>query len=114
MKIRTTILAAALVAVASAASAANLNNPDNDSAAYFAKSTIAATGSPQRGVFQQKGDISSDGQYVYSGTDRGWVLRSHSYVFAAGKWDHAPDCLAYNEPKASKGLGPTVRTDRGA
>jgi len=106
MRTRKTMLAVALMAVASAAAA----DYDGGAAKYFAaKPTVATAGSQVQASIPQTGAVTSDGLFVYSGSDKGWVAASHSYVFVAGKLAHAPNCLAYNAPNAIKGpVNPTA------
>ena len=44
-------------------------------------------------------DIAVEGLYVYSGGERGWVERQHSYTLAGGVLAHTEDCLPYDLPK---------------
>jgi len=107
MRTRKTMLAVALMAVASAAAA----DYDGGAARYFAYTPTIATAAGQAsiGLLPQAGAVTSDGLFVYSGSDKGWVAASHSYVFVAGNLAHAPNCLAYNAPNAIKGpVNPTA------
>ncbi len=106
MRTRKTMLAVALMAVASAAAA----DYDGGAAKYFAyQPTVASAGGQAQASIPQAGAITSDGLFVYSGSDKGWVAASHSYVFVAGNLAHAPNCLAYNAPNAIKGpVNPTA------
>ena len=107
MRTRKTMLAVALLAFASAAAA---DYDGGFAAKYFAyKPTTATAGSQVQGSLPQAGNVSGDGLFVYSGSDRGWVPASHTYVFVAGKLEHAPNCLAYDMPNAVKGtVNPTA------
>ena len=108
MKARTPILmmAVAAIAAASFAASAQVRNPDNDWATFLTyKATAAPLAAKAEGALPRAGDVSPDGYYVYSGSDRGWVHRAHSYVVAAGKLEHAATCLAYNELEpAARGI----------
>jgi hypothetical protein len=101
MKTRNTLLTLATLAAASAlpfTASAQAYNPDNDSVAFFRNQP---SGSPVSGVtvaLPEAGEQSRDGLYVYSGTDRGWVNRQHSFVVRGGQLTHTADCLPYNLP----------------
>lgn len=99
----------AVLAASSAASAQSVN-PDKDYATFFAYNPTTSVAT--RGTLPQAGDVSNDGLYVYSATDRGWVHRNHSYVLVAGKWEHSANCLAYNSPNPVSKVVPT--SGRGA
>jgi hypothetical protein len=57
------------------------------------------TPAPDRRPYR-RGDISSDGNYVYVGGDRLWILRSHAYRFENGRLVHA-DTLRHDTPRPS-------------
>ena len=100
MRTQKTMLAVALMAIATAAAA----DYDGSAAKYFAYApTVAAAGAQAKVAVPQRGEVTDNGLSVYSGSDRGWVAAAHSYVFVAGKLEHAPNCLAYNAPNALKG-----------
>ena len=109
MTTRKTLLAFAIIAAVSAfpfaASAATVN-PEKDSAALFPFNVTPATAAADRaptsrvvGSVPARGEVSSDGSEVYSGSDSGWVPRSHSYAIAAGGFVHAADCPRYDTTK---------------
>ena len=111
MKTRTILrlVLAGSVAVSFAA-AAGVPNPDNDSGTYFANklaTTSPAARSANFGV-PANGTISEDGLYVWKNPDKGWVARGHSFVYAGGGFEHAPDCLAYNLPRSTGGRTPAI------
>lgn len=54
---------------------------------------------PVRRGYQQ-GEISADGNYVYGGGYRGWVLRAHGYKWENGRLVHA-DGIRHDTPKPS-------------
>lgn len=102
MKTRKTTLMLALAAAASAvsfAASAVILNPDNDSGTYFEyrPNAVTAAVKPQAAL-PRVGEVSTDGLTVYSGSDRGWVGRTHTFEFVAGGFVHASNCLAYNAP----------------
>jgi hypothetical protein len=53
------------------------------------KATIPAAA--MRGA--QPGDVSSDGRYVYLGTEAGWSVRPHEMAFQAGSLVHGESCM---------------------
>jgi len=111
MKTRKSVLMLALTATAfgaSLAASAAIVNPDNDSAAFFANRAAAATASVQPALLRA-GDVSTDGLYVYSASDRGWEQRAHSFVFVAGELVHTTDCVPYNNPKPAVATVPGNR-----
>jgi hypothetical protein len=89
-------------AVLSLGASAQVANPDNDSATFF-KYTPAAAAPAARSAAPAVGAISTDGLYVYSGGERGWVNRQHSFELAGGVLAHTSDCLAYDAPQPAKG-----------
>ena len=104
-----TLMLASSVAVSFAA-AAGVPNPDNDSATYFANKLATASPAVRSATVgvPANGTISEDGLYVWKNADKGWVARGHSFVYAAGGFEHAPDCLAYNLPKPTSGRTPAI------
>jgi hypothetical protein len=108
MKARNYIATLATIVAASFASLgtqAAIVNPDNDSATFFAyrpavQSALAIASQPRAG------DVSPDGLYVYSASDRGWVNRPHTFVVEAGGLAHAADCMPYNAPKPVAAIVP--------
>jgi hypothetical protein len=111
MNIRMTLLRLALVtaSAASLTALAAIPNPDNESTAAFTyKSSAGAIG--QTVALPRAGDVSSDGRLVYSGGDRGWVRRAHSFVYMGGSFAHASDCAPYNDVPAVETSVPIVQT----
>jgi hypothetical protein len=117
MKTRKAFLALMVVTAASAVSvvaSAGVPNPDNDSGTYFTykPATGAANTTVERRALRE-GELSSDRLYVYT-INRGWVPRSHSYVIAAGRFEHSADCLVYDAPKPAPGNLPVVGREKAA
>lgn len=109
MKTLLTLMLATSVAVPVAATAGAVRNPDNDSGTYFDKvAAMSPAASRLSGSLPATGSISNDGLYVWKNPDKGWVALMHSYVYTAGRFEHAPDCLAYNLPKPAPGPAPPV------
>ena len=97
------VFAFVLATVGATAAQAQVVNPDNDSAAFFAQSTVASqTPKPVRQP-HKVGEVSEDGLYVLSGSDRGWVHQTHRYDIASGQVTHQTDSLLHNGPKPEKG-----------
>jgi hypothetical protein len=98
---RTLAIAVALtasVATIPFVASAQIVNPDNDSGTFFrdnVRLTVKARGAA---ALPAIGSLSPDGQYVYSGSDRGWIARVHSYVIQQGALVHTEDCLPYMQP----------------
>jgi hypothetical protein len=113
MNARTTLFKLGLVAAsaASLAAFAAIPNPDNESTTAFSYQSTAGT-SRQAAVLPASGDVSSDRRFVYSGSDRGWVRRAHSFVYMDGMLAHAADCAPYNDARAVEPSVPIVQ--RGA
>lgn len=108
---KSTLIATVIVALfgITTAAQAQIVNPDNDSGAYFRN--VQATATPTVAArLPQVGEISADGLQVYSGGDRGWVNRTHSYMLEEGHVVHAQNCLPYNAPKVAAGGGVTLQT----
>ena len=93
-----TILAVAMLA-ASAGATAQIYNPDNDSQTFFANNIPAQAATSQPSGVTPVGTVSPDGRYVFSGGERGWTNRQHSYSFVGGRLVHTKDCLAMDEPR---------------
>lgn len=115
MKIPKAFLTLMLVTAATAvsvAASAGVPNPDNDSGTYFTykPATGAVNTIVERRALSQ-GEVSKDGLYVYT-INKGWVARSHSFVFANGGFEHSADCLAYNAPKPGPGKLPVDSPER--
>ena len=120
MKTRKTILALVLASSAAAisfgAAAAGLQgyggsdrwNPDYSAGTLPNKSATAAQATGM--AIPAYGSVSEDGRYVWKNPNKGWEARGHNYVFAAGKLDHAPDCLPYNMPKPIGAAVPAVKS----
>ena len=95
-----------LLGIASAlplAATAQVFNPDNDSAMYFAANR------PQQGALVVRGTLASgdpspDGLYVWKNAEQGWTPADHRYVVAEGRVMHASNCLAYNAPAPERGV----------
>lgn len=108
---KSTLITTAIVALFGVANLAQAQvaNPDNDSALFFrnVQASVAPAGATRA---PQVGDISGDGTQVYSGGDRGWVNRIHSYVLEDGHVVHAQNCLPYNAPKVAAGGSVTLQT----
>jgi hypothetical protein len=106
-----TFLKLTLVAASAASMTvfAAIPNPDNESTTAFAYKPVVGT-IRQAAVLAQPGDFSSDGRLVYSGTDRGWVLRAHSFAYVDGSLVHTPDCAPYNEAQAVETSVPIVQS----
>lgn len=101
MKTRKIILTIGAVSAAalSAAASAQVFNPDNDSAMHFRYQPSAVSTARQYPATPPSvGQLSADGLYVYSGSDRGWVNRQHSYTLVGGTFAHTAECLPYNLP----------------
>lgn len=112
MTTRKTTPTIALIAVASAASfavsAATLS-PEKYSPPFNADNTVLVAAIQAQPALPRAGEVSSDGLFVYSGNDRGWVARSHSYEIVAGQFVHTADCLPYNAPKPIAAVVPAVQ-----
>jgi hypothetical protein len=109
MKTRKTLLTLALTAAVSAmsfAASAVIVNPDNDSGTYFAYKAGASAAVKTQAALPRVGDVSSDGLTMWSGSDRGWVARTHNFEFVAGGLAHASNCLPYNAPKPIAAIVP--------
>ncbi|HEX9274788.1 MAG TPA: hypothetical protein VGA51_00100 [Casimicrobiaceae bacterium] len=109
MKTRKTILTLALAAAASAvsfAASAVIANPDNDSGTYFTYNAGIGSAAVKAATLPRAGDVSANGLYVYSGSDRGWEARAHAFEIVAGGFVHTADCLPYNAPKPVAALVP--------
>jgi hypothetical protein len=107
-----TLFKLALATVSTAASLtafAAIPNPDNESTTVFAYKPTA-TAVQQAAVLPQAGDVSSDGRFVYSGSDRGWVRRAHSFVLVGGSFAHTPDCAPYEDARAIETSVPIVQS----
>ena len=104
-----TIVFGALTAALSMSASAQIFNPDNDSATFFKYNPQApgATRAVERAPVT--GSVSADGLYVYSGGERGWVNRQHSYRFVAGSVVHTEDCLPYSLPAPARVAGSLER-----
>lgn len=112
MTTRKTTLTFALVALASTASfgvSAAILNPEKDSPPFTTDNQGIVAASKAQAALPRAGEVSSDGFFVYSAGDRGWVPRSHSYEIVAGQFVHAADCLPYNAPKPIAAVVPTVQ-----
>lgn len=96
---QTIIVLVLALAGLSAGAQAQIYNPDNDSQAFFA-SNVPLAAAPERptGV-TPIGTVSPDGHYVFTGGERGWDARPHSYTFVGGRLVHTADCLSMDEPK---------------
>jgi len=107
MKTRKIILATAAVsaAVLSAAASAQVFNPENDSTTYFRYQPSAVSTARQTpATLPSVGQQTADGLYVYSGGERGWVNRPHSYTVQAGRIVHTADCLPHNLPPVAAAM----------
>lgn len=104
---KNSLLALILGAVAATSAQAQIVNPDNDSAAFFAQRKSAPTTPKPVQQSPKVGDISPDGLYVFVGGDRGWVHQVHRYDITGGKVAHQTDGLTHDGPKPAKG-GPIV------
>ena len=112
------IIAFVFGAVGMTSAQAQVANPDNDSAAFFAQRKSApSTPAPARQA-PKVGDVSQDGLYVYSGTERGWVHQVHRYDIAGGKLAQHTDSLTHDSPKPAKAGSVAIQSgpfaDRGA
>ena len=88
-----------------AVSTAQIFNPDNDSASFFAsRPAVRADFQPSR--LPAVGELSADHRYVWKNPEQGWANVGHTYVIADGRIEHAPGCLAYNSPKPASGYSP--------
>jgi hypothetical protein len=113
MKIRHTLLTLAAIATASGLSfsaSAQVFNPDNDSAATFRYQPSTIPAARGAATMPKTGEQSQDGLYVYSGTDRGWVNRQHSYLVRSGQVTHTADCLPHNLPAPVAAYVPALQT----
>ncbi len=109
---KSTLITTAIVALFGLVNGAQAQvyNPENDSTAYFASIKVSAAAAAPAARLPQVGEISADGLQVYSGGDRGWVNRTHSYVLEDGHVVHAQNCLPYNAPKVATGGGVKLQT----
>jgi len=101
MTIRSGILTFAAVATAAVlplGASAQIFNPDNDSATFFAYRVQSAPVAQSKAALPSVGQVSEDDRYVYSGSDRGWVQRQHAYTVQGGTLTHVSGCLPYNLP----------------
>lgn len=119
MKTRKIILTIAAVsaAVLSAAASAQIFNPENDSTWVFRYQPQATPAPKPEASLPIVGQMSADDLYVYSGSDRGWVNRQHSYTLLGGAFAHTADCLPHNLPApvaAIPQLQKGVFADKGA
>jgi hypothetical protein len=111
MAARTTLLTLATLAAAiSFGASAQVSNPDNDSARFFSYQPGATPAKQSTATPPSFGQISTDGLYVYSGSDRGWVNRQHSFTLQGGALMHTADCLPYNQPAPVAATVPQLRT----
>lgn len=112
------MIAFVLAAVGVTSAQAQVANPDNDSAAFFAqRKGSPATPKPVQQA-PKIGEVSQDGLYVYSGTERGWVHQVHRYDLAGGKAAQHTDSLTHDSPKPAKAGSVAIQSgpfaDRGA
>ncbi len=120
MKMHTTVAALALIVAGSAISfgaSAQIYNPENDSTWVFRYQPQATPTPKPEAATPVVGQVSADGLYVYSGSDRGLVNRQHSYTLRGGAFVHTGDCLPYNLPApvaAMPQLQKGVFADKGA
>lgn len=96
------VMAFVLSAVGATGVQAQVANPDNDSAAFFAQRKSApATPKPIQSS-PKVGEVSQDGLYVFVGGERGWVHQVHRYDIAGGKVKDHTDSLPHDGPKPAK------------
>ena len=95
-------IAVVFAAVGATAAQAQVANPDNDSAAFFAQRKASPTAPKPAQQLPKVGDVSQDGLYVFVGGDRGWVHQVHRYDIAGGKRQDHSDSLPHNGPKPAK------------
>lgn len=113
MTIRSAILTIAAVATAAAlpfGASAQVFNPDNDSARFFTYRVQSVPVTQSKAALPSVGQVSEDGLYVYSGSDRGWVNRQHAYTVQGGTLTHVSGCLPYNLPAPVAALVLPTRT----
>ncbi len=97
-------LGAAVYGFALAASAQGML--DNDSPAFFRYNPSASASAARADMRAPNyGDVSPDGFYTYSGGERGWINRQHSYEFVNGEIVHSSDCLPYTQTAPARVAG---------
>ncbi|MFO1305621.1 MAG: hypothetical protein U1F54_17980 [Burkholderiales bacterium] len=112
------VIAVAFAAVGVTTAHAQVANPDNDSAAFFAQQKSSPPTPKPIQQLPKIGEVSQDGLYVYSGNEHGWVHQVHRYGLAGGKATQHTDSLTHDSPKPATTGSVAIQSgpfaDRGA